>query len=299
MHTHSIQRWEHEHAFLGGSHRRNEARTRLVVSLTVIMAVVEIAAGVWSGSMALLADGWHMATHAGALGLAAAAYIYARRHVGAAHFAFGTGKLGDLAGFAGAVGLGLIALLIGWESLVRLASPVSIHFEEAIAIAVLGLLVNLASAALLRETQDDAHDHNLRAAYLHVLADALTSILAIAGLLAGRQLGWVWLDPVIGMIGAVVIARWSLGLLRDAGAVLLDAVPHCDVASSVRGVLEQGGDRVTDLHLWRVGPGHTAAIIALVSDRPQPPAHYKGQLAGVVRLSHVTIEVNACMPGPG
>jgi cation diffusion facilitator family transporter len=227
--------------------------------------------------MALLADGFHMATHAGALTIAALAYLYARRHVHDGRFAFGTGKLGDLAAYTSAIVLALIALLIGYESVLRLAAPVAIRFDEAIAVAVLGLIVNLASAWLLHDSGHHGHelhrdhhgvedhdhghrhvhdhrDHNLRAAYLHVLA--LTSILAIAGLLAGRVYGWFWMDPLMGIVGALVIARWSWGLLRDAGAVLLDAVPDGTLPEKIRCMLERGGDRVADLHLWRVGPGH-------------------------------------------
>jgi cation diffusion facilitator family transporter len=247
--------------------------------------------------MALLADGIHMATHAGALTIAALAYLYARRHAHDRRFGFGTAKVGDLAGFASAVILAMFALMIGYESLLRLAAPVPIRFNEAIAVAVLGLVVNLLSASLLHQGEDHDHhhhghephahlndnddaghihhtpdrrDHNLRSAYFHVLADALTSVLAIAGLLAGRSYGWVWMDPLMGIVGAIVIARWSWGLLPDAG------------------------DRIVDLHLWRVGPGHMAAIVAVVTDRPQPPDSYKAKLSGAGPLSHVSIEVHPC-----
>jgi len=240
----------HEHVLLGESHARNERRTWLVIALTATMMVAEIAAGSIFGSMALLADGWHMSTHASALLIAALTYRYARRHARDRRFTFGTGKLGDLAAFGSAVVLGIVALLIGWESLVRLRSPVSISFDEAILVAVIGLVVNLASAWLLKDDHDHHHGHghrhhhdhahddepahrepaaraqprdnNLRAAYIHVLADALTSVMAIVALLAGRSYGWLWLDPVIGIVGALVIARWSWGLVRDSGMVLLD-----------------------------------------------------------------------------
>jgi cation diffusion facilitator family transporter len=308
MHTHSLEHWHHEHVFLGAGHDRNEHRTWLVIALTGAMMLGEIVAGTVFGSMALLADGWHMATHAGALAISALAYAYARRHARDPRFTFGTGKLGDLAGFSSAIVLALIALLIAWEALLRLAAPTPIRFQEAIAVAVLGLAVNLASAWLLRADthhghlhDDHAHahhlgheDHNLRSAYLHVLADALTSVLAITGLLAGSLYGWVWMDPLMGLVGALVIARWSWGLIRGAGAVLLDAVPDRERAETIRRTLERDGDRVSDLHLWRVGPGHHAAVVALVTDDPHPPAHYKERLAAIPGLSHVTVEVASC-----
>jgi cation diffusion facilitator family transporter len=317
MHTHSVGHWQHDHVFLGVNHARNERRTWIVVGLTTLMMVGEIVAGIAFGSMALLADGVHMATHAGALSIAALAYLYARRHARDPRFSFGTGKLGELAGFASAVILGVIALLIGFESLLRFAEPVPIRFDQAIAVAILGLLVNLASAwvlhdeghhakegtehAALRAHEHDGHghhhhhhDHNLRSAYLHVLTDALTSVLAIAGLVFGKVYGLVWMDPLMGIVGGVVIARWSWGLLKGSGAVLLDTVPDDGLAEGVRERLETGGDRIADLHLWRVGPGHTAAIVALVSDSPRAPGHYKAMLADLPQLSHVTVEVHHC-----
>jgi cation diffusion facilitator family transporter len=314
MHSHSLDDWRHDHLFLGADHARNERRTRWVVVLTAAMMVAEILGGLAFGSMALLADGLHMATHAGALGVAALAYRYARRHARDPRFAFGTGKLGDLAGFASALVLAVVSIGIGWESVVRLLNPVAIAYDEAIAIAVVGLAVNIASAWLLHDgdhghdhghhhdhDHDHGHhhghhdrDHNLRAAYFHVLADAVTSVGAILGLLAGRFYGWAWMDAMMGIVGGIMIARWSWGLLRDSGAVLLDTVPDPALAESIRGRLETGGDRIADLHLWRVGPGHAAAIVALVSDRPQPPAQYKARLGGLPGLSHVTVEVNRC-----
>jgi cation diffusion facilitator family transporter len=314
MHTHSIRPWRHDHVFLGADHARNERRTWLVIALTAVMMVAEIAAGAAFGSMALLADGFHMATHAGALTISALAYLYARRHAGDGRFSFGTGKLGDLAAFASAIVLALIALLIGYESVLRVITPVAIRFDEAIAVAVLGLSVNLLSAWLLHERGHHGHDHhhhhgaaghahhhdhdprdhNLRSAYLHVLADALTSVLAIAGLVAGRAYGWIWMDPLMGIVAALVIARWSWGLVRDSGAVLLDVVPEGGLADTIRVALEQDDDRVSDLHLWRIGPGHLAVIVALVSDRPRAPEHYKAKLAGLPQLSHVTLEVHPC-----
>ena len=315
MHSHSLDRWTHEHVFLGAQHARNERRTWLVVGLTVAMMVVEIAGGSIFGSMALLADGWHMATHALAIGIAASAYLFARRYAHDPRFAFGTGKLGELAAFASAIVLAMIALLVAWESFVRLARPVPIAYGEAMAIAAVGLLVNLGSAWLLRadhshhhhhhhEGDDHAHHHdgadnNLRAAYLHVLADAATSVLAIASLALAWSLDWQWIDPVVGVVGACVIASWSYGLIRDAGAVLLDVVPDQGAASDIRRRLEIDGDRVSDLHLWQVGPGHRAAVVSIVTDRPQPPSVYKSRLSAVRGLSHVSVEVQPCEHSAG
>jgi cation diffusion facilitator family transporter len=303
MHSHTLADWRHDHVFLGHAHDRNERRTWAVVALTATMMVAEIAGGTIFGSMALLADGWHMSTHAGALAIAAFAYRFARSHGRDPRFTFGTGKLGDLAGFASAIVLAMISLGIGYESVVRLFQPVTIHYAEATAIAVVGLGVNLLSAWLLgggghhEHHHDDHHhhhDHNLRAAYWHVLADALTSVLAIAGLLAAWIFGWTWLDPVIGVVGAFVIAHWSWGLIRDAGAVLLDATPNKALAEAIRSRLEVGHDSIADLHIWRLGPGHHGAIVSLVSDHPEPVEHYRDKLSGMRELSHLTIEVHRC-----
>jgi cation diffusion facilitator family transporter len=314
MHTHSTAAWEHEHVFLGENHERHERRTMLVVALTAAMMVAEIVGGTLFGSMALTADGWHMSTHAAALGIAALAYRLARKHAHDPRFAFGTGKLGELAAFSSAIILAMIALFIGYESVTRLLAPLPIRFAEALPIAALGLLVNLASAWLLHDDHghghdhahdqhhdDHAHDHhhshhdtNLRAAYVHVMADALTSVLAIIALLAGRFFGIMWLDALMGLIGAAVILSWSANLVRSSGAVLLDAAPDLHLAQTVREHLESDGDRVSDLHLWRLGPGHLGVIASVVSDRPQPPAYYKRRLADIDGLSHVTVEVQAC-----
>jgi cation diffusion facilitator family transporter len=314
MHAHTIDDWRHDHVFLGAHHSRNERRSWAVVALCGTMMVAEIAGGALFGSMALVADGLHMSTHAGALVIAAFAYAYARRHAQDDRFAFGTGKFGELAAFTSAIVLAMIALLIGYESIGRLLRPVAIAFDEAIPIAALGLGVNLLSAWLLRDDHahhddhahahadrgdDHAHhaDHNLRAAYVHVIADAAVSVLAIVGLSAGRLLGWVWMDPLMGLVGTLVIANWSWRLARQSGAVLLDMRADRDVAGEIVRRLEVAGDRIADLHLWRIGPGHNAAVVSLVSDRPEPPAVYKAQLAGLAGLSHVTIEVQPC-PGP-
>lgn len=295
---------DHAHDFLGASHDRNARRTLWVVAITTRMMVVEIAAGYITGSMALLADGFHMATHAGALGVAAIAYGYARRHVADPRYSFGTGKVGDLAGFASALALGLIALGIAVESAIRLAEPARVAFGEATVIAALGLGVNLLSALLLSDGHHHGHGHeqhrhdhghhhhghdnNLRAAYLHVLADALTSILAIAALLAGRYLGWVWLDPAMGIVGAIVIARWSWSLMRDSAAVLLDTADPA-LATEIRQLVEAPGDAiVTDLHVWRIGPAAHAAIVRIAGK--VAPATVRERLRPVHEIGHLTIE---------
>ncbi|CAB3633794.1 Cadmium, cobalt and zinc/H(+)-K(+) antiporter [Achromobacter pulmonis] len=288
----------HEHVFLGQDHRRNERRVWWVIALTAGMMAVEIVAGHLYGSMALVADGWHMSTHAGAMLITALAYGYARRHARNPRFTFGTGKLGELAGFASAIVLALIALIIGWESVTRLVDPVPIRFDQAIAIAVVGLLVNLASAWLLKDdhghSHGQGHDNNLRSAYIHVLADAMTSVLAIAALLLGRSYGWLWADPAMGVVGALVIARWSWGLIRDAGTVLLDAAPQSGrMRRDIERALDVGDGEIADLHVWQIGPGHYAAIVSLVTRHPRDSAFYKAKLAHIAGLSHLTVETQA------
>jgi len=318
MHSHSIENHRHSHVFLGAAHERNERKTWTVIAICAAMMVAEIAGGLWFGSVALVADGLHMSTHAGALLIAALAYTYSRRYATDQRLTFGTGKLGDLAAFASAIVLAMIALLIGYESVDRLINPVPIAFDQAIPIAVLGLGVNLLSAVLLRNDHEhhhghaqDAHDghdhhhahdhgihrdHNLRAAFVHVVADAAVSVLVIVGLVLGRQLGWLWMDPVMGLIATVVILSWSWTLVRSAGAILLDVSPDPVLSNNIAARLERSGDRISDLHLWRVCPGHLAAVISLVSDHPNSPGFYKDKLAGLPGLSHVTIEVERC-PG--
>ncbi|WP_406872781.1 CDF family Co(II)/Ni(II) efflux transporter DmeF [Aminobacter sp. P9b] len=292
----------HSHVFLGERHDRNARRTMLVIALTTAMMVIEIVAGTVYGSMALVADGWHMSTHAAAMLIAALAYVFARRQAHNPRFTFGTGKVGDLAAFASAVILAIVAIYIGWESVARLMNPVAISFHEAAIIAVVGLAVNLASAWLLHDgghhghdhghAHDHGHDNNLRAAYVHVLADALTSVLAIFALVMGAIHGLQWIDPAMGIVGAVVIARWSWTLIRDAGRVLVDYVPSGeDLPDEIREAVETDRDVITDLHVWQVGPGHHAAIVALKSSAPATPESYKSKLAHIHDLSHVTIEV--------
>jgi cation diffusion facilitator family transporter len=305
--TPKADRFAHDHQFLGASHDENARRTLWVVVLTFVMMIAEIAAGYITGSMALLADGFHMATHAGALGIAAAAYGFARRHTNNRRYSFGTGKVGDLAGFASAMILGLVSLGIGGESVLRLFQPTTVAFGEATVIAIVGLAVNLISAFLLMgqhghdhgHSHDHGHDHhhhhdnNLRSAYVHVLADALTSVLAIAALLAGRYLGWVWLDPVMGIVGAIVIAKWAYNLMRDSAAVLLDATDE-PVAAQIRELLETSNDvRISDLHVWQVGPQARAAIVSVVAAAGVTAEVIRERLAPVHELSHLTIELRS------
>jgi len=310
----SVDHLKHEHVYLGDDHDRNARRTMWVVLLTAAMMVAEIVAGVVYGSMALLADGFHMATHAGALTVAIIAYSFAKRHARNPRYTFGTGKVGDLAGFASALVLGVIALAIGAESVQRLLTPSTVAFDQAIVVAVVGLGVNLLSALLLAggghqhgHHHDHAHgdadhhhnhddhsrgeggtDNNLRAAYLHVLADALTSVLAIIALVAGRFAGWVWLDPVMGIVGAIVIARWSWSLMRDTSAVLLDAADPRLVEEITQQVEGPGDCLIVDLHVWRVGPAAHAAIISVATSAT--PADLRARLKPVHELAHVTIE---------
>jgi cation diffusion facilitator family transporter len=308
----------HSHVFLGEGHERNERRTWTVIVLCSFMMVAEIAGGLLFGSIALVADGLHMSTHASALLLAALAYRYARRHAEDERFSFGTGKLGDLAGFTSAIVLAMIAILIGYEALTRFIWPVPISFNEAIPIAVLGLVVNVASVLMLsgghehfsrrrriaehehehedEHDQDHAHhaahrDNNLRAAVVHVLGDAAVSILVIVGLALGRLFGWVWMDPVAGLLGAIVIAAWSYTLIRDTGAILLDMMPDHTMAERMRAIIENDGDRLTDLHLWRLGPGHLGAIISVATSEQRGPNYYQALLGRFRALSHVTVEV--------
>jgi cation diffusion facilitator family transporter len=402
----------HSHVFLGEGHERNERRTWTVIALCTVMMVVEIVGGLLFGSIALVADGLHMSTHASALLLAALAYSYARRHADDDRFSFGTGKLGDLAGFTSAIVLAMIALLIGYEALTRFIWPVPIDFNQAIPIAILGLAVNVASVLLLsggghddhghshghahvghdhHHEHDQAHslqtsaglllleifedgvpprfrlssmgqtlaadgvtietvrpdgagqvfamspragyleaigeipephaftarvsldggrevhsvefvehehahgsvqrDYNMRAAVVHVLGDAAVSVMVIVGLLFGRQLGWAWMDPVVGLVGAVVIAAWAYSLIRDSGAVLLDMNPDRGMAERMRATIETDGDRLTDLHLWRLGPGHLGAIVAVATPKARGPDYYQSLLRRFRSLSHVTVQV--------
>ena len=293
-----------DHDFLhGGGH--GERRVYLVLALTLVTMVVEIVAGLIFNSMALTADGWHMGTHAAAFGITIFAYRYARKHARNPRFSFGTGKVGVLGGFASAVALGVVALLMAGESLHRVFEPRAIRFNEAILVAAVGLVVNLVSAFLLKgehhhHGHDHGHDHghhedhNLKAAYFHVLADALTSIAAIVALTLGRFFGWSVLDPIMGVVGALVIARWALGLLKDTSAILLDGSVEPELRDRIRAAVEAEADcGVTDLHVWAVAPGHHAVILTVESSTARQPADIKALLAGIGHLVHVNVEVHA------
>jgi cation diffusion facilitator family transporter len=309
VHTRSLQPWQHDHAFGQSVRRVGERRTLSVALLTASMMVVEIVAGIAFGSMALLADGLHMASHAAALALAVAAYVYARRHAHDRRFTFGTGKVNAIAGYSSALVLALFALLMAWQSGERLLHPNPIDFDLAILVAAAGLAVNLASMLMLRGEDDhharahdsshagEAHgaDHNIRGAYLHVLADALTSVLAIAALGAGKMLGWAWLDPVVGILGAAVVSRWAWGLARDSADVLLDREAPAAVQDHVRRAIEADGDsKVADLHVWSVGPSGYATALTVVAHRPRSPEEYKAFIPPAARVVHATIEVHRC-----
>ena len=327
-HSHDLSPWQHGHVFDAGN-RRGEQRTHWVLAITLITMVIEIGAGWWTGSMALLADGWHMGTHALALGVTAAAYYLARRHASDARYAFGTWKIEVLGSFASALVLGLVGVGIIFESVLRLWKAEPIDAKAALVIAVSGLVVNVVSAWLLHGAQggDHGHDHhdhghahkhdhhshhshhshdahggkdlNLRAAYAHVLADALTSVFAIAALSAALWLDWSWLDPVVGVVGAVVIAVWAWGLMRQSAAVLLDREMDHPLTQAVRATLESDGDaKVADLHVWRVGRESFAVEVCIVADRPLAPSVYRERLDVHKELAHVSIEVNRCPHAP-
>ena len=298
MHNETIEAWEHDHTFGQDKKRPGERRTHIVIVLTAAMMVVEIAAGLAFGSMALLADGLHMASHACALTISALAYLYTRRHARNSEFSFGAGKMNALGGFTGAVLLAVFAVMMGWESIDRLLSPVGIAFNQAIVVAVVGLLVNGVCVAILGQRHpehdhDHKHDHNLRSAYLHVLADALTSLLAVFALLAGKYYGLNWMDPMMGIFGAALVARWSIGLLRTTSAVLLDKQAPLRVRDRVRAALEQDCDtRVTDLHIWAIAPGLYSVVASVVAGEPRSPDYYKGILPLELHLAHQTVEVH-------
>lgn len=295
----------HEHHFGQHEQRGGETRTKIVVVLTAATMVVEIVAGLVFGSMALLADGLHMASHAAALGLAVVAYIYARRRAHDERFSFGTGKVNALAGFASAVVLAIFALLMAGESIHRFIEPVTIAFNQAILVAVLGLVVNGASVVILRGDHQtghrhhhhgdhgEGHDHNLRAAHLHVLADALTSVLAIAALFAAKHFGAVWMDPAMGIVGGVLVAVWAWGLVRETSSILLDRQASRDVVDRVRGAVESDGRmRVVDLHIWSIGPGYRAAIISVKTANPGISIEdVQAMIPRDIGIEHLTVEL--------
>lgn len=306
MQEEHLARWKHSHSFGQEQKRSGEFRTLIVIAITAAMMIVEIAAGLAFGSMALLADGLHMGSHAVALGINAFAYVYARRHAHNERYSFGTGKVNTLGGYTGAILLAVFAALMAWESMLRLITPVSIAFNQAIFVAVLGLLVNGASVFILgadhshdhdhhheHEHDHHHHDHNLKSAYLHVLADALTSVLAIFALLIGKYYGAIWMDPLMGIVGAILVARWSIGLLKSSSRILLDEQGAEDIQEAIRSSIEgQEENRIVDLHLWTVGPGVYSAILSIVSRSPQNPDHYRSLLPANIHLHHISIEVH-------
>ena len=305
MHVHTLSLLSHDHDF-AVINKKGERRTKIVLILTFLTMTLEITAGMLFGSMALLADGWHMGTHVAAFTITLFAYRYSRIHAHDQTFAFSAGKVGVLGGFASSVALGVVALMMLIESGERLLHPQLIRFDEAIAVAGFGLVINLICALLLKDhhvhTQGHDHDHthhhdhNLKAAYLHVLADALTSVLAIIALLMAKYYGWNWLDPLMGMVGGLIIARWSLSLMKETSPVLLDESIELKYKIAVKEKIESDADnRISDLHIWRVGPSHFAVIISLVSHTPKTPDYYKGLLKNFHKLAHITVEVNQCL----
>ena len=310
MQTKTTPKWQHEHVFGQDVVRPGERRTLWVISITATMMVIEITTGIAYGSMALLADGLHMGSHTAALGITTIAYIYTRRCATDSRFCFGTGKVNAFAGYTSAILLALFALLMAYESVNRLFNPIEIAFNQAIIVAVLGLLVNGVSMLMLGDhhhghdhhhNHDHGHDHhshthtdhNLRAAYLHVLADALTSLLAIFALLAGKFLGLNWMDPVMGIVGATLVARWSLGLIRDTSGILLDHQAPGAILDRVNAAIEGvDGNRITDLHVWSIGPGIFSATITIVSNAPKPPEYYKVLIPDDLGIVHSTVEVH-------
>lgn len=305
MRVHDLTPWQHSHHYLDDRDVRRQRRTEWVVGLTLVTMVLELIFGFLTGSMALLADGWHMGSHVAALGIAVFAYRYARRQSGNARFTFGTGKVGALGGYTSAVFLALVAVLMAWESIQRLREPVPVAYDEALLVAVLGLVVNLLSAWLLRDDHEHHHDHdhdhgehqdhNLQGAFMHVLADLVTSVLAVIALLAGRHLGWSMLDPVMGLVGAAVILYWARGLLRASGRTLLDAEDHSELQKLVEEAIESRPDhRVVDLHIWRLGPSSRGCIVSILSHAPEATETYKAQLLALPGIDHVTVEINRC-----
>lgn len=309
MHSTTLSPWRHGHDFCG-EFSSAEKNTRRVLMLTATMMVVEIFGGLKLHSMALFADGWHMATHVTAFVITVAAYALARRHATNTAFSFGTGKIAVLGAFTSAIVLGGIALFMAGESVIRFFHPLPIHFNEAIAVACVGLAVNITSALLLKDHHDHSmaahhhqghghsHDLNLKAAYIHVLADAVTSVLAIIALVGGKTLGWVWLDPAMGLAGSAVISQWAYGLIRDTHVILLDKEPDSsDLNVEIRKALQADSDTViADLHVWQLAVNKFAAIISVVAHQPKTPVEYKQLLREHTELVHVTIEVNLC-PG--
>jgi len=313
MHTDTINHWQHEHDF-SIEHKKGERSTFYVLILTAVTMVIEIIAGSIYGSMALLADGWHMGTHVAAFLITLFAYHYARKHANNPAFSFGTGKVNVLGGFASAIALAVVALVMLIESIQRIIEPHDIYFNEAIAVAFIGLIVNVISVFLLKDDHHHHHDHshdhdheqshghghhhhdhNLKAAYMHVLADALTSLLAIVALFSGKYMGWTWMDPIMGIVGAIIITRWAYGLIKQSSPILLDASIDENYKEKIIKTIESDADnKISDLHIWRISANHYAAIISLVTHTPNSNEHYKSLLHDFHKLSHVSIEVHEC-----
>ena len=308
MHIYKLDEWQHHHQF-NMENPQGERNTWKVISLTLVMMVIEIIAGLLFGSMALLADGFHMATHTFALGITAIAYYYSRKHSHDPRYSFGTGKIGVLGGYTSAIFLTLISFAMIFESSVRLFTPISIRFNEAIFVAIIGLVVNLVCAYLLHGNEidhqhsdhehNDHLDHNLRAAYLHVIADALTSVLAIVALITGKYFGWVWMDPIMGIVGAIVILKWAYSLVNQTGKILLDYNVDKDLITKIKAILESDSDtRLTDIHAWKLGSQKYAAIVSIVTHYPKAPDYYKGLLKSLIDIVHLTVEVHTCDDEP-
>jgi cation diffusion facilitator family transporter len=305
MRDDNLQNRQHSHSFGQENKRPGERKTFITIIITALMMVIEIVAGILFGSMALLADGLHMASHAVALSINFFAYVYARRHAHNPRYSFGTGKVNALGGFTGAVLLAMFSLLMAWESIGRLIQPAHIIFNQAIFVAVLGLIVNGICVFILdtehhhaehpEHSDDHHHDHNLKSAYLHVMADALTSVLAIVALLTAKYLGFVWMDPVMGIFGSILVARWSYGLLRSTGYVLLDQQGPESIRQKIRESIEEDMDsKVTDMHLWSIGPEIYAAILSVAARTPATPEQYKARIPDNFRLEHISIEIHQC-----
>lgn len=313
MHIYKMDEWRHHHQF-NMENIQGERNTWKVISITLAMMVVEIVTGMLFGSMALLADGFHMATHTFALGITAIAFYYSRKHVNDPRYSFGTGKIGVLGGFTSAIFLALVSFAMIFESLGRLVEPISIQFNEAIFVAMIGLVVNLVSAFLLHghdvtqhhldteehaHKHDDHHDHNLRAAYLHVVADALTSLLAILALFTGKYFGWIWMDPTMGIVGAIVILKWAYSLVTQTGEILLDHNASENLLGEIKTILESESDtRISDIHAWKISSQKYAAIVAIVTHYPKAPEYYKELLKSLSSIAHITVEVHTCEEEP-
>jgi cation diffusion facilitator family transporter len=319
--TPPLQRWRQPKVPVPATQARSERRARIVLYLTLVTMVVELVAGYITGSLALVADGWHMGSHAAALGIAAFAYAYARKHATSERFSFGTGKVGALAGYSSALLLAVVAVLVAFESVERLLSPEPVNFRDALIVAVIGFAVNITSAMLLgghahghdhghghqhseackghEHVHHEAHDHNLRAAYFHVVADALTSVLAIGALLAGLWFNLGWLDPLVAIAASLVIAWWAWGLMKGSGQILLDADDGGDLKAEITRLVEADADnRVADLRLWRLGGDARAAIVSIVTHQPRSADHYKRLIVDIPGLHHVTVEVHLCDDPP-